>query len=303
MRVTDGRGQGEGSAFSVYVVIPCCRATPNLSVPVRRITESERVLLNFEEAFDQAEKSALVAVRAAVRLAAAARALARAAAEGDIGRIRKTGEKLSEEADTARQEAANACAAWPLSPEAEERYLREEYAEELLRSADTGGLKMQRHEGTLAAYPMVIRILPRERALTLNRKKVSGLRPSRLVVKLKAIQNRKTRDNPQAFLEALFSAYKLTAQGERAGLAVSLVEIFEIFTLLPGSDYSKEDFARDLLSLDRNGINLTKSGARVSLPASSGTRDSRDTFQCVTPEGEVVPFYGVKFTQDVTQDV
>jgi hypothetical protein len=256
--------------------------------------------LNFEEAFDEVETAAQAAARAAGRLAAAARALARAAAEGDIGHIRKAGEKLSEEAATARQEASNACAAWPLSAEAEEAYLEEQYAEELFRSSESSGLKIQRHGGTLAAYPMVIRVLPRERAVTLNRKKVSGLRPSRLVARLKAAQNRKTRGNPEAFLEALFSAYELTAQGELAGAAVPLAKIFKILTLLPGADYSKEDFARDLLNLDRNGINVTKSGARVSLPASSGTTDTRDTFQCVTPEGEVVPFYAVKFTQDVS---
>jgi len=76
-----------------------------------RITASERFPLNFEEAFDRAEKAAQAAARAAARLAAAARALTRAAAEGDIGRLRKAGERLNEEADTARQEAVNACSA------------------------------------------------------------------------------------------------------------------------------------------------------------------------------------------------
>jgi hypothetical protein len=255
--------------------------------------------VNFEEAFAQAEKAALAAVRAASRLSAAARALAKAASEGDIGRLRRAGERLSEEAEAARQEAANACAAWTLDPETEERYLREEYAEELFQSADASGLKMQRHNSAIISYPLIIRILPSQRAVTLNRRKVSGLRPSKLVARLKTSQNRASRGNPQTFLETLFSAYKLVAQGERLGAVVSLEEIFRVLILSPGSDYSKEDFARDLLSLDRSGTIVTRSGAQVSLPASTGTRDSRHTFVCATADGEIVTFYGIKFSEDM----
>jgi hypothetical protein len=256
--------------------------------------------LNFEEAFDQAEKAAQAAQRAAQRLASAAKALAKAAAEGDIGRIRRAGDKLSEEAETARHEAANASAAWSLDSETEEQYLRAEYVEELLHSADANGLKMQRHNGAIIAYPLIIRVLPGQRAVVLNRRRVSGLRPSKLVARLKASQNRASRGSPQAFLETLFSAHKLVAQGERAGAAVSLEEIFRVLTLSPGSDYSKEDFARDLLSLDRSGITTTRSGARVSLPASTGTKDSRHTFVCATADGEIVTFYGIKFSEDAS---
>jgi hypothetical protein len=254
--------------------------------------------LKFEEAFEQAEKAARVAELAARRLVTAARALAKAASDGDIGRIRKAGEKLSQEADTARQDVANACTAWPLDSQAEEQYLREEFSQELLLSAQENGLKMQSHDGALMAYPVVVRVAPGQRAVVLNRKRVSILRPSRLIARIKAIQNHRLAGNPQAFLEALFFVYKLLAQGERRGTAVSLMEIFRILTLLPGTEYTKEDFARDLLSLDRSGTIATRQGARVSFPASTGTRDSRNTFMCVTPDGETVPFYAIKFTED-----
>jgi len=257
------------------------------------------LILSFEEAFEQAENAARTAELAARRLVAAARALAKAASDGDIGRIRRASERLSQEADTARQDAANACAAWPLNPEAEEQYLTEEYTEELFRSADTSGLKMQRHDGAIISYPVVIRVLPSQRLVTLDRKRVAKLRPSRLVARLKAIQNSKSRANPQAFLEALFAAYRLVAEGDRVGTAVSLAEIFRILTLLPGADYTKEDFTRDLLSLDRSGTSVTKTGARVSFPASTGTRDSRNTFVCISADGQLVPFYAIKFTEDI----
>jgi hypothetical protein len=271
----------------------------SIGIFVLKLARMGGVQVNFEEAFAQAEKAALAAVRAASRLSAAARALAKAAAEGDIGRLRRAGERLSEEADSARQEAANACAAWTLDPETEERYLREEYADELLRSADASGLKMQRHDGTIISYPLIIRILPSQRAVALNRRRVSGLRPSKLAARLKASQNRVSRGNPQTFLETLFSAYKLVAQGERSRAAVSLEEIFRVLTLSPDSEYSRDDFARDLLSLDRSGTSVTRSGAQVSLPASTGTKDSRHTFVCATADGEIVTFYGIKFSEDV----
>src|SRR5262249_55202385 len=145
---------------------------------------------------------------------------------------------------------------------------------------------------------VIIRILPHQRAVTANRKKISALRPSHLISRLKAIQNRRSTGNPQAFIEELFTAYKLLEQGEREGTTIPLAEILRIFTMLPGSDYSQQDFERDLLSLERSGTSFTKSGARVSFPASSGTRDAHRTFLSMTAEGETVPFYAIKFTQE-----
>jgi hypothetical protein len=252
--------------------------------------------VNLEEEFDRTERVAHAAVRAASRLAAAARALAKAAAEGDIGRIRRGRDRLSQEAESALQEAANASAAWSLDPETEEQYLRAEYTEELLRSADASGLKMHRHDGAIIAYPVIIRVLAGQRAVTLNRRRVTALRPSRVVNRLRAIQGRSLPGSTQAFLETLFSAYKLIAQGERAGAAISLEEIFRVLTLLPGADYSREDFARDLLALDRSAVTATRSGARISLlpPA----REFRHTFACATPEGEIVRFFAIRFSEE-----
>lgn len=255
--------------------------------------------LNFEEAFEQAEKSALLAAQAARRLRASARALANAAAEGDIVRIRRVRERLSQEAESARQEAANASAAWSIDPETEEQYLRAGYTQELLRRAEASGCKMLCHDGAIVAYPVIVRVLPIQRAVTLNRRRMTGLRPSRLIARLKAIQAQSLRSGPQAFLEVLFTAYKLIAQGERTGAAVALEEVFNVLTLLPGSDYSRADFARDLLNLALSGTTVTRSGAWVSLPASTGTKDSRHTFVCATAEGEIVTFYGIKFSEDV----
>lgn len=256
--------------------------------------------MGFEEGFAEVEKAAAAAEKASKSLAATCKALVRAAQEGDLAAIAKNARKIGDAAQIAAQEATNARSAWTFSSEAEEDFLRHHYAGELLAAAEAAGLKMQPRDGLLLCYPFIIRVLPAERAVRINKNRVSGLRPSRLAAKLKADQNRKSRAAVQPFLEALYNAYQLVCEGHRGGGSVPLGRIYRAFTMLPGSayDYSKDDFARDLLSLDRSGITQTRSGARLSLPASTGTKTPANTFVCVAPDGEVVTYYAIRFSQD-----
>jgi len=254
--------------------------------------------VSLEQAFADTEKAAEGAVRAAAALSSAVKALHRAAIHGDLVQIDRLTERLASACDTATREVANARTAWPLSPDAEGNYLREQYADELLQQAQSDGLNLHRQDETLVATPSVVRILPDERAVRIGRKRIHSLRPSRLIALLKEIQARKPRANSQRFLDALYSAYALVAGDSASGKTVRLADIYRAFTLLPGSssDYGKDDFARDLFVLDRSGVTQTRSGARVSLPASTGTRGSRDTFVCAAPDGQLVTYYAVKFT-------
>jgi len=252
--------------------------------------------VNFEQGFSEVERAATGIVRTAATLASAAKAMIRAARDGDIASVSKSAQKLGSLADTVLQEISNTRSAWPFNADGEERYLKEQYTDELLRAAEKEGVKMQRRDGQLIAYPFIVRVLPAERAIQLNRTKIAKLRPSKLMAKLKVAQAHKSKGSVQPFLEALYSAYALVAGPD--GGAVTLAKIYKAFTLLPNSsaEYSRDDFARDLLTLDRSGIAETKSGARFSLPASTGTKESRDTFACVAPDGEVVTYYAIHFT-------
>jgi hypothetical protein len=253
--------------------------------------------VTFEEGFAEVERAAAAAERAAKTLAAAAKAMVRAAQEGDIGAIGRNAQRLGDAVDSAAQETAGARRAWPFSGEAEEQFLRDDYTAELLGAAERIGLNMQPRDGLLLSYPFIIRILPAERAVRINKNRFAGLRPSRLAAKLKADQNRKTRAAVQPFLEALYNAYRLVAGREHQGGAVPLARIYRALTILPGADYSRDDFARDLFSLDRSGVAETRTGARLSLPASTGTKAPGSTFTCVAPDGEVLTYYAIKFTQ------
>jgi hypothetical protein len=254
--------------------------------------------VSFERGFAEVERAAGAVVKAAGMLGSAAKAMLRAAQDGDMADIGRAAQRMSAATEAAVQEAANARSAWPFAPEREELFLKEEYAAELVCAAEAIGLKIQRRDGLLVAYPSIIRILPSDRAVRLNRTRFFGLRPSKLAAKLKAAQNKKSRGGAQPFLEALHSAYELVAGAEVGGV-IPLAKIYKAFTLLPssGADYSRDDFARDLFTLDRSGINETRSGARASLPASTGTKESRDTFVCVAPDGEIVTYYGIRFTK------
>src|SRR5262249_13197664 len=93
-------------------------------------------------------------------------------------------------------------------------------------------------------------------------------------------------------------AYQLVvgASGQRGA---TLAEVYRALTLLPNAakEYDRSDFARDLYSLQSSGTTTTKSGARLSLPASTGTKGSTSIFTFVSPDGQQVLYYGIEFSE------
>jgi hypothetical protein len=254
--------------------------------------------VTFEAGFADTERAAASAATIVVGLADAMKHLQRAAQEGDISKMRKASERLLVLLASTRQEVMNAQAAWPFSTEAEEIYLRESYGDEIMEAAKPEGLRIQRRDEGLVAFPSILRILPSDRAVRIDRKKVQALRPSRLVKILRAVQSKKPRVPPESFLEVLHRVYRLLA-GKEYGTTVALAAVYEALTLLPGSTaaYDRTDFARDLFILDRSGLTRTKSGASFSLPASTGTKGSKGTYSFVAPDGEPVTYYGIRFME------
>ena len=147
-------------------------------------------------------------------------------------------------------------------------------------------------------FPSIVRVLPADRAVKINRKKVQAIRPSHVVKLLKAIQARKPKATSQAFLEVLHRAYRLLA-GNEYGKTVALAGVYDALTLLPGSTttFDHTDFVRDLFLLDRSGVTKTKSGSICSLPASTGTKRAKGTLSFVAPDGETVTYYGIRFSE------
>jgi hypothetical protein len=254
--------------------------------------------VTFEAGFADAERAAAAAAKVVATLAAATRQIHRAAVEGDLSKMRKASERLSTALESTRQEVGNAQSAWPFSPEEEERYLKESFAAEVIEAAKKDGLQVQQRDEGIVVFPSIVRILPTDRAVRINRARVPGIRPSRIARVLKTIQSRRPKATTEHFLEVLQRTYRLLA-GADYGKTVALSRIYETLTLLPGSTatYDQTDFVRDLFLLDRSGIRKTRSGIAYSLPASTGTKTARGTYSFVAPDGETVTYYGIRFSE------
>lgn len=265
----------------------------------------------FEEAFSDAENAATSVAGAASKLASLAKQMRRAAQDGNIGNMKRSAERLASAVSLVRQEVDNAARAWPFDDNEEERYLRESYMEELKEVAAQRDLRIYERDGRLISHPSVVRVLPGEKAVRIDRRRVPTIRPTKLAAILLKNQQRGQRPwrgpwfRPEAFLDALYKAYLIIVGREHSGRLINdresgqvilLLRVYEVFTSLPGSnrEYDRTDFARDLYFLESSDTRQVKTGARVSLiPISTGARAG--TLSFVGPDGELITYYGIRF--------
>lgn len=266
-------------------------------------------MVSLEQAFSDTERAAESARKAAQELVRQAQALERAAKSGNIAAIKRAPSKLAEALSSLPQEVQNAAASWPFTDEEVEQYLNERYTDELQNAAADVGLKVYERDGNLISYPSIVRVLPREKAVRVDRKKNSDIRPSYLADFLLKNQTKKSGFSSHRFLESLYKVYSGILSREDSerlvksdGVVVPLTKIYTLMTALPGvtREYGRSDFARDLYRLDAEGPRQTRRGATVSFPSSTGTRRrSGDLFTFVGPQGQSVTYYGIRFSEDI----
>ena len=259
-------------------------------------------MVSFEQAFSDTERAAEAVSESVRRVGTEARALARAAKTGNLSAIRRAQAGLDDALNALQQNAVNA-SHWPFHEEEEEQYMADRYAEELRHAAEKQGLDMYERDGNLISYPSIVRIVPRERAVRIDRKKVSTIRPSHLASVLMANQNKSSGFSSTRFLESLYNVYSdiISNESSDRGRVVQLARIYRLLTSLPGAnrEYDRSDFARDLYLIDSNGPKLTRRGAVVSFPSSTGTRRrSSDLFSFIGLDGQSVEYYGIRFSED-----
>lgn len=259
----------------------------------------------FEQAFAQAEAAAAAAHKAGGAVLRHARAMEKAAQQGHIAAIKRAQGALADSLRTLTQEVHNAASCWPLTEDEENAHLATAYAAELRAAAHELGLRIHERDGLMISYPSLVRVLPAERAVRIDRKKVPTIRPSHLAALLLKNQNKTSGFTSGRFIESLYRIYAALTREDQAkelipgGRVVPLARIYDLLTALPGSsrDYDRSDFARDLYALDAGGPKATRNGATVSFPASTGTRRrTRDIFSFVGPHGDVVDYYGIRFS-------
>jgi hypothetical protein len=175
------------------------------------------------------------------------------------------------------------------------------YAKELLAAASDAGVAMFEEDDRLLCYPSIVRVLPGDLALEIDRRRARGLRPSVVVEQLRRAQQAGPRFKPEPFLRSLLAAYDLVVarQGKAPGAVVRLLDVYGVLTLLPGRarDYTKPEFARDLYLLDLSGVTTADAtGRRLRWAASTGTRQS-GVLTAVARTGQQQRYWGIAFEE------
>ena len=258
---------------------------------------------SLEKALVKTEADADAALKAAIAAVSSLKKFRTAAQTGNLRELRKTID-ASEQAITAlRQQFTNAKEGWTLDEEA--HLSNKAFTSEILEAAGQIGLKIFDQDDRLYCYPFLIRILPGERSILIDKVRERRLRPSVLVKHLKDLQSKPSRFKPETFLESLFSAYETVAasRGKKqvnTGVIVKLIDIYRLFTLLPGQskEYSTQEFARDIYLLDQSRVTRTKNGLIAAFPASTGTRSNTGTITVITQDGYVKKYYGISFANE-----
>jgi len=258
----------------------------------------------FEATFDAAERSVDGALRAAN---VAVRELKRALVAARTGQVRDLRKALT----AARTAAADlATGARTLDEDFdfdEQGYLASGgYLKELLAEAERQGVVIVEDDDRLLCYPSLLRLLPADASVEIDKVKERRLRPSVLVGALARAQARGPKFRPEPFLDSLRAGYELLVASDdrrdekRADGVVKLVDIWSVLTMLPGQrgQYSKQEFARDLYLLDQSGVTRTNRSPRtLRWSASTGTKGS-GTLVTVARSGQQQLYWGVSFTLD-----
>ena len=157
---------------------------------------------------------------------------------------------------------------------------------------------MIEHDVRLLTYPSVVRVLPNDAVIEIDRKREKRIRPSVVVRRLQALRDRPVRFRAEPFLESVYRAYTLLVAkaGREPGTDIRLGDVHDVLTLLPGQsrEYSREEFARDLYLLEESGVDRTRDGMRVAFPAATGTK-GRGSLATVSHDGKVRSYFAVSF--------
>jgi len=253
----------------------------------------EAALASLERDVEAAARVAAVAVRAI-------KALQKAVKEGELRKFDDAISTGKQSVKALREQFADAENGWAFDVAG---YLSSgSFSRELIESARKQGVNILEQDERLYCYPSLIRVLPGEQCVKIDKVKEARLRPSVLAARLKEVQQRPPRFKPEAFLESLYEAYRRLNPPQKAlltrlGRVVRLLQIYELLTILPGQsrEYTKAEFARDIYLLDRSGVRKTRNGAVVDFPANASAKAPSATITVITENGREKSYFGISF--------
>ena len=251
----------------------------------------------FEELLAATERAVDVALRSAN---GTVRELKRALAAARTGQVRDLRKALSVAHAAAAGLAQESRALVDGFDFDEQAYLSSgAYVKELLAAAEARGLAIVEDDDQLLCYPSLLRVVPADAVIEIDKVRDRRIRPSVLAATLARAQERGPKFKADVFLDSVRSAYELLVAGgdKQPDAVVRLVDIWSTLTLRPGQrgSYSKQEFARDLYLLDQSGITSTPRSPRtLRWSASTGTKGA-GTLVTVTRSGQQQRYWGVSF--------
>jgi len=251
-----------------------------------------------ETALAAAERQAETALKLA---GAATTQLRKARAAAKSGQVRDMRRAFSA-AESVAEELVNGVAALRDAFDMDEQaYLSSgDFTKELLAAAEVAGVAMFEEDDRLMCYPSLLRVVPADASVEVDKVRERRIRPSVLVAQLAAAQGRAPRFKPEQFLDSLRTAYELAIAGggKNTDAVARLVDVWSVLTLLPGQarEYSKQEFARDLYLLDQSGVTTTaRSPRQLRWSASTGTKGA-GVLTTVARSGQQQRYWGISFT-------
>jgi hypothetical protein len=236
------------------------------------------------------------ALKAAEGLVNGLKRVRRAARAGQVSEIVKGLDGLDARISDAQFEGRDLVGAWNFDTSsymADGRYLAD-----LQAAAAEQDLGMFERDGRIYCFPLILRIDANQSAVRVGRKIERRIRPSELVRLLAKAQERPQRFREEAFLDLIWRTYRRLVgrgwNGADPGPVVALVDIHDTLTLLPGADYPREEFARDLLLVDRRPDLRTRGGDRFEFPHGTTTKGIKPLI-VYDEQGTERTYYGIRF--------
>lgn len=261
----------------------------------RRISVSDlqESLREIDAGLDKIQKLAKVVVSAIARARSAVKS-------GELSEIPKTLAAIDQRMTEARAQAGDLPEQWTFDAAA---YLSDgRFVNDLKAAAARADLSIFEKDGRIYCFPLLLRVEPKELGVKLGRRLERRINPSKLVQMLIRTQKAPQRFREEQFLNLLYQTWRQLVGGawpsSGPGRVIALSGIYETLTLFPETDYPTEEFARDLLLLDRKPHLLTKDGCRFELPASTLSKGKTKRIIAYDEQGREHTYIGLRFVKD-----
>lgn len=254
---------------------------------------------NLEDELARLEAQVEDAQRAVKQLSAALARLRSASQSGNVVEVERGLAAIAQRGSEAAASAESLARAWTFDTRG---YLANGFVEELLRAAGAAGLELIERDGRLSLFPVLLKIESGSLSLRIGKKLERRIRPAVLVRLLAAVQRKPQRLNEQRFLDLLYRAYLCLCgrewRGVGRGPVVELGDLHSVLTLLPSSDYGVDEFARDLLLLDRHPELRTKDGARPEFLKGTRTKGRGQRIYVYDEHGAEQLYVDIRFVKE-----